>query len=90
MLYIRTDWMWRNEDNTGDEWTPVKSSTKQFPHDHEDAAEAVAKHLTNDDADYYRILERDGIEMEIRSPEGEVKKMRAGGYADFVYTAEEV
>lgn len=96
MPYEQSEWTYRNMELTGDDFIPVTfwqwpgGSPVRKIRDHEDAAEAVAQALTKDDPCYYEILEREGVKLDIRSPEGEVKRMRAGGYSDFHYTAEEV
>lgn len=95
MPYEQTGWEYRIEDYTGEDFMPITVWAREAGiappiYSHVSAAVTVAKQFTKDDADYYQILENDGIEMEIRSPFGEVKRMRAGGYRDFTYTAKEV
>lgn len=95
MPYEETGWEYHIEDYTGEDFEPIKVWTWESGragklYSHEDAANAVAKRLTGDDPGYYQILENDGIDMDIRSPEGEVKRMRAGGFSDFTYTSDEV
>jgi len=91
-MYRKSDWEYRIKEYNGDEFSPItywSYSAVDFSN-HEDAAEAAARLLTSNDPDYYHILEDEGIEMAIRSPEGEVKIMRVSGCPDFVYRAEEV
>ena len=91
-MQITSDWQFRIQDHTGDDFSPVTfwSYNNRALRDHDDAAEEVAKYLTNSDYGYYETLEHDGVEMEILSPEGETKKMRASGHITFVYSAEEI
>lgn len=87
------DWKYRIPEYGDTEFTPIPFRTswrRNAIYGHEDAAEIVAQNLTSDDPDYYAILEDQGMEVEIMSPEGHVKAMRISGHPSFVYSAEEV
>lgn len=90
---MKSEWKYREEDRTGEDFEYITCwwsyDRCDFP-DHETAAKAVAKYLCSDEPDYYSIFEREGMDMEIQSPEGEIKKIRVTGYTDFCFSADEL